>query len=118
MSRLIVRRMPSAPGSNQCFDSKQEGPFEDFACLEATLHPNFAKEVGPRYLAWDATNATAWEFGEKQTELTMDGKRWLQKTFKYPAQTLRIVRDKYAAVSAKHRAGKLPERDGMLALPA
>jgi glutathione S-transferase len=75
-------------------DPKADGDFESFETLEATLRPLFASEVGPRFLAWDAANAESRQVGRTQTELTMDGKLYYQRTFKYPAETLAILRRK------------------------
>ncbi len=80
-------------------DPKAEGDFERFESLEPTLRPLFAREVGPRFLAWDAANAESWNAGRSQTELTMEGQRYYQKTFKYPAGTLSILRQKLAAAA-------------------
>ncbi|MEE3328336.1 MAG: glutathione S-transferase family protein [Myxococcota bacterium] len=76
-----------------------EGPFEELASLEPTLRPLFEREVGPRFLAWDAANARAWDAGEPRTELEMEGRRYYQKTFKYPAANFRNLRKLYASVS-------------------
>jgi len=80
-------------------DPRAQGEFEDLASLEPTLRPIFAREVGPRFLAWDAANHVAFGAGERRTELEMDGRRYYQKTFKYPAHTLEIVRSKFEAVA-------------------
>jgi glutathione S-transferase len=80
-------------------EPKQEGPFEAFADLEETLRPIFSQEVGPRFLAWDAANADAWASGDERTELEMGGQSYHQKTFKYPAYTLGLLRDKYDRVA-------------------
>lgn len=52
---------------------EQLGDFESLASLEPTLAPIFAREVGPRFLAWDAANAEAWKNDEPQTELSIQG---------------------------------------------
>ena len=44
-------------------------------------------------------NADAWAAGKERTELAMGGQTYYQKTFKYPAHTLGLLRDKYAAVA-------------------
>jgi glutathione S-transferase len=76
-----------------------EGDFESLDALEATLRPLFAREIGPRFLAWDEANTRALAAGDSQTELTMDGKLYYQRTFKYPAQTLSILKGKFAAAA-------------------
>ncbi len=93
-------------------DPKPAGPFEPFASFEATLRPIFGQEVGPRFLAWSGANARAWQAGEERTELTMDGCRYFQKTFKYPAHTLGILRDKYAAVAEEAGLARFLEASG------
>jgi hypothetical protein len=74
-----------------------EGDFESLAALEPTLAPIFAREVGPHFLAWDVANARAWAAGSAKTELSMDGQRYYQKTFKYPVHTLGILVRKFTA---------------------
>lgn len=80
-------------------DPRNEGDFDSIESLQKTLRPVFAREVGPRFLAWDAANAEAWEVGQKQTELVMGGQFYYQKTFKYPAETLSILRRKFASAA-------------------
>lgn len=80
-------------------EPRNEGDFESLDTLAATLRPVFEWEVGPRFLAWDAANAEAWEAGNERTELAMDGRRYHQKTFKYPAGTLSILRRKFGATA-------------------
>ncbi len=77
----------------------EEGGFEDLSSLSTTLRPIFEREVGPRFLAWTDANARAWNAGAAQTELDMDGRRYYQKTFKYPARTLDILRAKFRKAS-------------------
>lgn len=79
---------------------KQLGDFESLGSLEPTLAPIFSREVGPRFLAWDAANAQAWKNGEPQTELSIEGRRYYQKTFKYPAHTLDILLEKFSRASS------------------
>ena len=78
-----------------------EGDFESLASLAPTLAPLFSREVGPRFLAWDLANAKAWAAGEARTELQMEGRRYYQKTFKYPAHTLAILQEKFDAISGE-----------------
>ena len=76
-----------------------EGEFETLERLIPTLRPLFAREIGPRFLAWDAANQEALRNSQGQTELEMGGQLYFQKTFKYPAATFRILKKKYAAAS-------------------
>ena len=58
------------------------GEYETRDALASTLAPIFAREVGPRFLAWSDANARAFDSGAAQTDLTMDGRPYYQKTFK------------------------------------
>ncbi len=69
-----------------------EGDFETLDSLDETLRPIFEREVGPHYLAWALANERAEAAGEAQTELEMDGRLYYQRTFKYPARTLEVLR--------------------------
>jgi glutathione S-transferase len=95
-------------------DPKVEGDFEAFGSLEPTLHPLFEQEIGPRFLAWDAANAVAWEKGDDRTELEMDGRNYYQKTFKYPAGGLWILRKKFEAVAGDSRLHSFLDETGCL----
>ncbi len=95
-------------------DPKSESEFESFDSLAPTLQPIFANEVGPRFLAWDAANALAWEAGEARTELTMGGRRYYQKTFKYPANTLAILRRKFESAAGDDRLRSFLDDTGCL----
>ena len=77
-------------------EPKELGDFESLDSLAPTLQPLFAQEVGPLFLAWDAANSEAWKAGEQLTELTLNGQRYFQKTFKYPAHTFELLRHKFA----------------------
>lgn len=96
-------------------DPKVEGGFESFEALAPTLRPLFAREVGPRFLAWDAANAQALAAGRERTELALDGRPYHQKTFKYPAQTLAILRRKFDQAADDARLRRFLEETGCLA---
>lgn len=96
-------------------EPKREGDFESIEALDPTLRPLFQREVGPRFLAWDAANARALEAGDDRTELTMDGRRYYQKTFKYPAQTLSILKEKFAAAKGDAKLVTFLDETGCLA---
>jgi glutathione S-transferase len=95
-------------------DPKNEGDFESLDSLDATLRPIFTREVGPRFLAWDGANAKALEAGDENTELEIDGQLYYQRTFKYPAQTLSILRRKFTAAEDDPRLTRFLEETGCL----
>jgi glutathione S-transferase len=96
-------------------DPQNLGDFESLDTLAPTLAPIFAREVGPRFLAWDLANARAWAGGEEQTELNMDGRHYYQKTFKYPAHTFEILRQKFQAAGNDRALVEFLEQTGCLA---
>ncbi len=81
-------------------DPEALGDFESLETLAPTLKPIYREEIGSRFLAWDVANSKAWGAGEKQTELPMAGQRYYQKTFKYPAHTFEILKEKFALAKA------------------
>jgi len=93
---------------------RAEGEFEALDSLVPTLEPILAREVGPRFLAWDAANHRAWKAAGQKTELEMDGRSYYQKTFKYPAETLSILRKKFEDVQGETNLIELLERTGCL----
>jgi len=95
-------------------DPKDEGDFESLAALEPTLRPLFEREVGAKFLAWDGANEAALAAGQQQTELTMDGHLYYQRTFKYPARTLSILRRKFAVASNHAELRAFLEETGCL----
>jgi len=76
-----------------------EGEFETLDALKPTLLPILKGDVATRFLPWMEANHLAWDAGEKETRLTMNGALFQQKTFKYQANTLDELRRKYTMVS-------------------
>lgn len=95
-------------------DPKAEGQFESLESLEPTLRPILAREIGPRFLAWDAANTSATKAGLSQTELQMEGRLYYQRTFKYPAQTFKILKNKFEAAKADAKLLSLLDTTGCL----
>lgn len=75
-----------------------EGDFETLDDLLPTLMPLLKKDVSARFLKWTLANEKAWDAGEKETSLQIDGELFRQNTFKYHAFSLNELRKKYAAV--------------------
>lgn len=95
-------------------DPTNEGEFESLSALDATLRPIFEREVGPRFLAWSDANAKAWASKNARTELQMDGRPYYQKTFKYPAWTFEILKERFRAVSDSAELLRFLEATGCL----
>jgi len=89
-----------------------EGDFEGLSSLRPTLLPLFSREVGARFLAWDSANARAWKEGAPQTELEMDGRRYYQKTFKYPAANFEELCELYRSQAGDQELDAFLEESG------
>jgi len=72
------------------------------------------REVAPRFLAWGVANEAALAEGQAQTELQMDGRLYYQRTFKYPASTLAILRRKFERVGEAPDLRRLLQETGCL----
>ena len=59
-------------------------------------------------------NAAAWNAGERETTLTMNGQLFRQKTFKYQAVTLAELRRKYSSVAEHQPLNDVLARTGCL----
>ena len=76
---------------------RDEGEFEPWRALEATLLPFLERQAGARFLPWSAANARAIEDGAEEFTVEIDGNAWTQKPQKYHARSLRVLKERYAA---------------------
>lgn len=91
-----------------------EGPFETLDTLKPTLAPILSGDMATRFLPWMKANHEAYDRGEKNTRLTMNGSVFQQKTFKYQANTLDELRRKLSSVAANATLTRLLEETGCL----
>jgi glutathione S-transferase len=80
-------------------DPSSEGEFESIEALKPTLAPILSQEMASRFLPWMVANQRAFNAGQAETRLEMNGHTFQQKTFKYQAVTLDELRRKFAEVS-------------------
>jgi glutathione S-transferase len=95
-------------------DPRNEGEFEGWSSLEATLLPLLRKEVGGVFFPWSAANAEALAAGAKEFSLQIEGKPFAQETQKYHAKSLRALRQRYAEVSDKTNLDSILQEAGCL----
>lgn len=93
---------------------KVEGEFESFDTLEKTIKPILAKEFTTRFLPWMEANHKAFNAGEDQTKLQMNGSLFQQKTFKYQAGTLEELWRKFATVADNQQLVSILDETGVL----
>jgi glutathione S-transferase len=77
------------------------GDFEPWAALEPTLAPLLRDEVGALFLPWSTANARALAASEPTFSVELSGEPFTQTTQKYHAKSLRVLRERYAAVADK-----------------
>ena len=95
-------------------DPGAEGPFEAWPALAPTLTPLLAEEVGARFLPWSDANARAIAEGAESFTVDVAGGRWTQAPQRYHARSLRVLREKYAALGDRARLDSVLEATGCL----
>ncbi len=95
-------------------DPKAEGDFETWAALEPTLSPLLAEQVGALFLPWSDANSKAIAAGDERFTVELASGTWTQKPQKYHARSLKLLRERYAAVADKSELDPILERAGCL----
>ena len=93
-------------------DPANEGPFEAWDALAPTLEPLLAEEVGARFLPWSDANARAIAGGAESFAVDIAGGRWTQAPQRYHARSLRVLREKYAALADRAALDPVLEATG------
>ncbi len=91
------------------------GEFEPLGDLLPTLAPILEDEVAGLFLPWSDANARAVAAGEDTFTVKLQGKPFSQVPQKYHAKSLKVLREKYGAVSDKATLDPILERTGCLA---
>jgi len=92
-----------------------EGDFESWSSLEETLMPFLTDQVGALFCPWTLANAAAMAAGEEEFSVELAGKTFTQQPQKYHAKSLKVIREKYAAISDKSGLAPVLEASGCLA---
>ncbi len=79
-------------------DPKARGDFETWATLAPTLSPLLKSEIGELYLPWSLANEAAVARGEEEFTARLAGQDFTQQISKYAAKSLKVLRDKRAAI--------------------
>ncbi len=93
-------------------DPENEGPFEAWESLAPTLAPLLAEEVGARFLPWSDANSRAIADGAEAFTVGIAGGRWTQAPQRYHARSLRVLREKYAALGDRAALDPVLEATG------
>ncbi len=94
-------------------EPRDEGPFESWASLAATLSPLIAY-VGRYFLPWSVANAAALEAGEAEFRVDLPGGAYVQRPQKYHAKSLAVLKARYAAVPEKAKLNSILTETGCL----
>lgn len=79
-------------------DPKADGDWETLEKLLPTLHPLLETQVGALFLPWSDANARAIANGDAEFSVELAGRLWVQGPQKYHARSLKVLRDRYAAL--------------------
>jgi hypothetical protein len=101
--------------TQRMLDPTNEGGFESWVTLKATLSPLLRDEIAAIFFPWTSANARAIAAGEKEFSTTLGGKPYTQETQKYHAKSLAALRARYAAVADKSALDPLLAEAGCLA---
>ncbi len=77
-----------------------EGEFGSWDEIVPTLEPLLKREVGRLFLPWSDANARALAEGAQEFTVKLGDKTWTQAPQKYHAKSLRVLRERYAALDA------------------
>ncbi len=95
-------------------EPRNDGPFESWDELRPTLAP-LLQNIGDYFLPWSTANATALAAGAESFSVNLDGEAYVQPPQKYHARSLKVLRERYAAVSDKAPLDPILESAGCLA---
>jgi glutathione S-transferase len=93
---------------------RDEGAFENWAGLSATLEPFLDRQVGALFCPWTVANAKAMAEGAEEFSVELDGKTFTQIPQKYHAKSLAVLREKHAAIPDRGELDALLARTGCL----
>ena len=91
-----------------------EGDFETLTALKPTLTPILQQEMATRFLPWMDANHRAFHAGERETKLQMNGQLFQQKTFKYQANALDELREKFLKAADEPALTEFLEETGCM----
>lgn len=95
-------------------DPKAEGEFERWDDLRPTLEPLIEREIAGLFLPWSTANARALAAGEAEFQLELEGRPFSQRTQKYHARSLAVLKERYRAVPERAELDAILGRTGCL----
>lgn len=94
-------------------EPRNDGPFENWQSLKPTLNPLLC-DAGDFFLPWSIANAKASALGDETFSVTLGGKAYVQGSQKYHARSLKVLRERYAAIADKSELTPILEASGCL----
>lgn len=94
-------------------EPRNDGSFESWDELRPTLEP-LLQNIGDYFLPWSTANAAALTAGEENFSVDLGGQAYAQPPQKYHARSLKVLRERYAAVSDKTALDPILEAAGCL----
>ena len=112
---IIRARAPNVMAwAMRMMEPHDDGPFEDWDALRPTLEPLLA-DAGAHFLPWSTANASALMAEQEEFSVELGGATYTQKPQKYHARSLKVLRERYAAVADKAALDPILEKAGCLA---
>lgn len=94
-------------------EPRNDGPFESWDELRPTLEP-ILQNIGDYFLPWSTANAVALAASEESFSVDLGGQAYVQPPQKYHARSLKVLRERYAAVPDKTELDPILETAGCL----
>lgn len=94
-------------------EPRDDGPFEEWASLAPTLRP-LLQNAGAYFLPWSTANAQALMAEHSEFTVDLAGDSYTQGPQKYHARSLKVLRERYAAVTDKAALEPILEEAGCL----
>ncbi len=95
-------------------EPRNDGPFESWDQLRPTLEP-LLQNIGGFFLPWSTANAAALAAAEESFSVDLGGQAYVQSPQKYHARSLKVLRERYAAVADKAALDPILDASGCLA---
>lgn len=91
------------------------GNFEPWENLRDTIMPFLQEQVGALFIPWSLANSAAISAEQDTLSVTLKGQLFEQRPQKYSARSLRVLREKYAAIAEHQQLAEVLAASGCLA---
>ena len=93
---------------------KIEGDFVGWSDVHKTIEPILEKEIGGLFLPWSHANLKAINTDKDEFSIDLEGNEFTQKSQKYHAKSLMVLREKYERIKVRASLKPILEKTGCL----